>query len=75
MAKHMADISIGQRMAEEVERVCSAKKIKLDLFASKNIRSDWRSGTCPGGLYLARLHYYGGDVLYVLTGHRRAVGS
>ena len=70
MAKVKGDITIGQRMAEEVRRVCTDRKIKLDLFAPRNLRKDWQTGVIPGGLYLARLHYFGGDVIYVLTGRK-----
>lgn len=73
MAKVKGDITIGYRMAEEVTRICTERKIKLYMFAPKSIRNDWKNGVCPGGLYLARLHYFGGDVIYVITGQRRAV--
>jgi hypothetical protein len=30
------------------------------------------NGEVPGGMSLAKLHAFGGDVIYVLTGKRRA---
>lgn len=70
MAKHRADITIGHRMHEEVVRVCADRNIRRDLFAPRSIRQPWREGCCPGGFYLQRLYYFGGDVMYVLTGKR-----
>ena len=71
MAKHKADISIGHRMDEECERLRSELKVNLADIALRNTRHSWREGCCPGAFHLMRLHYMGGDVLYVLTGKRR----
>ena len=71
MAKHKADISIGRRMDEECERLKTKLGINLGDIALRNTRQCWREGCCPGAFHLQRLHYFGGDVLYVLTGKRR----
>ena len=73
MAKRQGDIGIGQRMAEECNRVFATQSIAAKRlgFEKKSIQY-WKSGSTPSGLALARLHYCGGDVIYVLTGQRRA---
>lgn len=72
MGKHKGDIEIGRRMIEELERVfgsqCNAIK---RLPVNRHAVDHWREGATPGGQMLARLHYFGGDVIYVLTGKRR----
>lgn len=73
MPKVKGDILVGHRMSEEVDRlfttrISAAKALKCD---RKAIRA-WECGATPGGLHLARLHYLGGDVIYVLTGKREA---
>lgn len=71
MAKHKGDIEIGHRMVEEVYRVFGGHNNAIHrLNCGKNAISYWREGGTPGGLVLARLYYFGGDVLYVLTGKR-----
>lgn len=71
MAKHIGNTEIGARAAEEVRRVfksyASAAKA---LGGTKKLVFDWEKGHTPGGLMLARLHYHGCDVLYILTGKR-----
>ena len=72
MAKPIGDIAIGQRAAEEVWRI-----FKKSAAASRALGCDvktiyqWDGGTVPGGLMLARLHYLGCDVMYILTGKRQ----
>lgn len=73
MAKIKGDIEIGRRMAEELLRVFgSPTKAMKGLKSTKRLLYEWQDGKTPGGLYLARLHYCKGDVIYVLTGNRRA---
>lgn len=73
MAKHKGDIEIGQRMVEEVYRVFGSHNNAIKcLKCGKNALAYWREGGTPGGFVLARLHYFGGDVLYVLTGKKEA---
>ena len=72
MAKTKVDIHIGQRMREEIDRIfptgaAATKALRCD---RKNY-SAWNNGETPNAIYLARLHYFGGDVIYVLTGKRR----
>lgn len=37
---------------------------------SRSLLYDWKYGTEPGAFYLAKIHYLGGDVMYILTGKR-----
>ncbi len=73
MPKVKGDVLIGHRMYKEVCRlfptfVSAAQAFRCD---RKAIQA-WGAGVTPGGLHLARLHYLGGDVIYVLTGKREA---
>ena len=73
MPRAKADIMIGRRMREEADRIfpsltCAAKALRCD---RKNF-TGWGNGDTPSTLYLARIHYYGADVIYILTGKRRA---
>ena len=71
MAKHKGDIEIGHRMVEEMDRIrCTQRKTVKQLGFKKSCLNEWRNGGTPGGYMLARLHYLGGDVMYVLTGTR-----
>jgi hypothetical protein len=71
MAKHKGDITIGHRMVEEVYRVFDSHSDAIKrLCCGKNAISHWKDGGTPGGFVLARLHHFGGDVIYVLTGKR-----
>ena len=71
MAKHKGDIEIGRRMEEEVYRVFGSHSNAIScLECGKNALSEWRNGGTPGGHMLAMLHYFGGDVIYVLTGKK-----
>ena len=66
------DIEIGKRMAEEVFRIFATQKQACESIGCRrqNIHHWGTAGTTPSGLHLARLHYCGGDVIYVLTGRR-----
>ena len=71
MAKQKGDIEIGYRMVDELMRLFgtqanAARKAHFD----RHSVSWWASGGTPGGHSLAKLHYCGGDVMYVLTGER-----
>lgn len=71
MAKHKGDIEIGRRMVEELYRIFGNRtKIIKQLGCGKNCLASWNDGGTPGGHMLAKLHYFGGDVMYVLTGKR-----
>lgn len=65
------DIEIGHRMVEELIRIYGTRAEAIRQFrCGKNCADYWQSGGTPGGHMLAKLHYCGGDVLYVLTGKR-----
>ena len=71
MGQHKGDIEIGKRAAEEVDRVFKsyAEAAKAICCERKAIFS-WVHGTTPSGIMLARMHYCGCDVMYILTGNR-----
>ena len=69
--KHKGDIEIGRRMMEELVRLYGKKaKIVRQFHCGHNTLYCWDYGATPGGFELAKLHYAGGDVIYVLTGKR-----
>ena len=71
MARNKCDIEIGRRAFEEVKRLFPDVKNGIDrMRMSKNAVYGWKDGATPGALMLARLHYAGADVIYILTGKR-----
>ena len=72
MAGKKGDIEIGKRMVEELHRIFDTpKQAYTSMMCNRRHLHEWgTSGKTPCGLYLARLHYCGGDVIYVLTGKR-----
>ena len=71
MAKPKGDLEIGYRMYQECYRIFgTGKKAAEQMQITKNSVYEWKLGRTPCGLALARLHSFGGDVLYVLTGKR-----
>ena len=71
MSQKKADISIGMRAYEEAMRISDGPEMLLRKNGiAKNTLYMWRDGSAPGGLHLAKLHYAGADVLYILTGKR-----
>lgn len=71
MPKPKGDVLIGIRMSEEICRLFPTYRSAEKAFhCDRKLFWDWSQGITPGGLYLARLHYLGGDVIYVLTGKR-----
>ena len=71
MAKHKGDIEIGRRAFEEVYRVFqNFEKAASAMGCERKLFYAWNDGKTPGGHNLAKMHYYGCDVLYVLTGKR-----
>jgi hypothetical protein len=71
VSKHKGDIEIGRRMVDELVRIfgTKAKAIRCLKCGRHNV-DYWHDGGTPGGYMLAKLHYFGGDVIYVLTGIR-----
>lgn len=72
MSNKKGDIFIGKRMVEEINRIFPTKKQAcIGMGCDRRNFYEWETvGTTPNGLHLARLHYCGGDVIYVLTGRR-----
>lgn len=74
MSKEKGDIKIGQRAFEEIQRLFPTVIIASSRSGcSKQAIYAWRDGNTPDGLNLARLHYAGADVIYILTGKRTGV--
>lgn len=72
MAKHKGNIEIGHRMVDELVRIFGSQANAVRQFPCKKHSLDyWKDGGTPGGYMLAKLHYCGGDVIYVLTGKGR----
>jgi hypothetical protein len=72
MASKKGDIEIGKRMVEELHRIFDTQKQACTgMRCNRRSFYEWGTvGKTPCGLHLARLHYCGGDVIYVLTGKR-----
>lgn len=72
MAGKKGDIEIGKRMVEELHRIFDTQKqASISMGCDRRHLYEWgTNGKTPGGLFLARLYYCGGDVIYVLTGKR-----
>ena len=75
MAKKKANIEIGQRAYEEICDVFGSINIAAyHMGISRRLIYDWRNGYTPGGHYLALLHHFGCDVIYILTGRKNNEG-
>lgn len=73
MAKPKGNIEIGYRMVDELVRIYGSQANAVRQFPCDRHTMDyWVGGGTPGGYMLAKLHYSGGDVIYVLTGERMA---
>lgn len=72
LSRIKGDVEFGYRAFEEAMRVFqSPKNAMMGLLCSKHMLYGWKEGTTPGALALARLHYAGADVMYILTGKRK----
>ena len=80
MSKRKADIAVGHRTFEELDRIFDLSKyggiIKAtkSIGCSKNTIYEWKNGVTPETIYLIRLHYMGADVIYIMTGVRKNDG-
>ena len=71
MPRQKVDINIGIRAFEEVKRLFpSIKTATIRTNCKKATIYNWSEGMAPDCLNLARLHYAGADVIYILTGKR-----
>ena len=76
MPKRKADIEVGKRAFEELDRIFNLSKYVSITKAAKSIGCDkkaiygWENGATPETIYLIRLHYLGADVIYIMTGVR-----
>ena len=76
MPKRKADIEVGKRAFEELDRIFNLSKYGGIIKATNSIGCDrkivygWESGATPETFYLIRLHYLGADVIYIMTGVR-----
>lgn len=76
MGQKKGDIDIGIRAAEEVRRIFpTVAEATRRMGVGRKIVYSWgQGGNVPGGFYLAKLHYAGADVIYILTGQRTMDG-
>lgn len=67
-------IEIGKRAFEEVMRIFDTlESAKRSLgIKSRQLLYDWMEGVAPSAKYLQRMHYCGADVIYILTGVKKA---
>ncbi len=71
MPKRKGDIEIGRRMVDELVRIFGTQANAVrQMPCDRHTVDYWNTGGTPGGYMLAKLHYSGGDVMYVLTGER-----
>ena len=81
MGKPTCDGSMGIRAAEELYREADRRKCKIGGLLrhygiTVYIFNLWKAGgATPGGYYLARMHEAGCDVIYILTGQRKAASD
>lgn len=69
--KKKKDCRIGERTFEEVGRLFKSKIFAARVLGiSKNLLYEWKHGTVPSAFYIAKIHYLGGDAMYILTGQR-----
>lgn len=76
MPKRKADIEVGKRAFEELDRIFNLSKYGGIIKAAKFIGCDkkaiygWENGVTPETIYLIRLYHLGADVIYIMTGVR-----
>ena len=76
MHKRKADIEVGKRAFEELDRIFNFSKYGGITKVEKSVGCDkktiygWENGVTPETIYLIRLHYLGADVIYIMTGVR-----
>lgn len=81
MPKKKADVAFGYRAYEELDRIYElgkygrAKSEIKTLGCNRKTIYEWKAGTAPDAMYLARLHQMGADIIYILTGARRTDGQ
>ena len=72
MAKKTCDIEIGKRMYQECLRIFPSIADVVKYFSCGGYTPyKWGQGVSPSANNLARLHYAGGDVMFVLTGRKK----
>lgn len=71
MGKKTCDIEIGKRMYLECLRLFPSHTSTAKHFGISHFTIyKWNEGVSPSANNLARLHYAGGDVIWVLTGRK-----
>lgn len=71
MPKKKGDIEIGYRMVEELHQLYDTQASSArQLGVHRHCFNSWNAGVTPDCHVLQKLHYCGGDVMYVLTGRR-----
>lgn len=71
MPRVKAAITIGKRMREEVDKLFPSLCVAAKAFhCDRKNFTFWANGGTPDTIAIAKLYYFGGDVIYVLTGKR-----
>lgn len=71
MPKKKADCRIGERSYEEFTRIFKNKAAGARLLnINYRLIYEWKKGVVPSALTIAKIHYFGGDAMYILTGQR-----
>lgn len=71
MSRPKGDINIGFRMREECDRLFkSCAEAGRAMRCDRKNLSYWAQGCTPDSMHLAKAHYLGADVIYILTGKR-----
>ena len=70
-----ADIRVGVRAAQEVDKYCKEHNVPLETILcaigiGRQTYYDWKTGRTPGGLSMLRLSRIGADTRYILYGRR-----
>lgn len=72
MPKVKGDINIGKRAREEIDKIfATLPQAANALRCDRKVFICWSNGTTPDTMQLAKMHYLGCDVMYILTGKRR----
>ena len=74
MSKIKGDIEIGRRAFEEAVRLFDTpSEASRRIGVRRKLLYAWREGCVPCGIFLAKLHCAGCDVIYILTGKKTSV--
>lgn len=66
--------AVSERLAEELHKLGMSQRKLGELFGCCQhlIYAYYKGRSIPGAYYLTLMHYAGCDIIYILTGERRA---